>query len=256
MAILFWFYKEPKICENRLKFLRKYNPETKIFGLYGGDQAEAKKYEKLLRKYLDNFYVSPHKNRHWKWVNGDLMILDWYKRRGKNLAWDSLAVVQWDMLILTNLKKYFNGIKKYQIFLSGLRLLTKEIEKKWMWTRKGNKHRKNYLNFIDYIEKEYNFKRPAFCCLFIFQIFPKIFFEKYLKVKNKRVGMLEYKVPVYAKIFKTSFYRKNIGVGWLKNAGKYPLNAVNKIREESYIRKELRKKNGWRIFHPVHQIWK
>jgi len=27
LAILFWFYKEQEICENRLKLLRKYNPE-------------------------------------------------------------------------------------------------------------------------------------------------------------------------------------------------------------------------------------
>jgi hypothetical protein len=36
LAILFWFYKEPEICRNRLKLLKVKNPNTQIFGLYGG----------------------------------------------------------------------------------------------------------------------------------------------------------------------------------------------------------------------------
>ena len=44
LAILFWFYKEPEICLNRLKILKKYNPDLKIFGLFGGDIKEEKNY--------------------------------------------------------------------------------------------------------------------------------------------------------------------------------------------------------------------
>ena len=33
LAILFWFYKEPEVCENRLQLLKKYNPDLKILGL-------------------------------------------------------------------------------------------------------------------------------------------------------------------------------------------------------------------------------
>ena len=33
-AILFRFYKEIDVCINRLKLIKKYNPELEIFGLY------------------------------------------------------------------------------------------------------------------------------------------------------------------------------------------------------------------------------
>ena len=37
LAIVFWFYKEPDICRERLEFIKNKNPGLKIFGLYGGD---------------------------------------------------------------------------------------------------------------------------------------------------------------------------------------------------------------------------
>jgi len=33
LAILFWFYKEPEICQNRLELLRQNNPTISIYGL-------------------------------------------------------------------------------------------------------------------------------------------------------------------------------------------------------------------------------
>jgi hypothetical protein len=255
MAILFWFYKEPEICKNRLEILRKYNPDMKIYGLFGGQQGKVKIFKKYLGKYLDDFYVSPPKDSRWKWINGDLMILDWYKKRGKKLVWDSIAVVQWDALVFVSLKKYFRNIKKGQVFLSGLKLLEKTTENRWHWTRSDRKERKNYLNFLDYVRKNYNYSGKPLCCLFIFQIFPRIFFEKYLTVKNRAVGMLEYKIPIYAKIFNIPFFRKDVGILWFQKVPK-PLNAMAVEIGKKYIGAELKKKNGWRIFHPYFKEWK
>lgn len=255
LAILFWFYKEPEICKNRLEILRKYNLDMKIYGLYGGQQDEAKKFKQYLGKYLDDFYVSPSKDPKWKWINGDLMILDWYKKRGKKLEWDSVVVVQWDALVFDSLKRYFKNIKKGQIFLSGLRNLDRTLENRWHWTRTDEKERVNYLNFLEYVRKNYNYSEKPLCCLFIFQIFPRIFFEKYLTVKNKTIGMLEYKVPIYAKIFKIKFFRKDIGVWWFQKGENLPLNAEVVKINKAYIKSELKKKKGWRIFHPYFKKW-
>ncbi|MBA4320186.1 MAG: hypothetical protein C0412_17445, partial [Flavobacterium sp.] len=208
-------------------------------------------------KYLDDFYAfNLNKDSNWKWINGDLMILDWYDKRGRNLSWDSVVVVQWDMLIFDSLLNQFSKIKKDQIYLSGLRKLDAEIENKWDWTRPDKKERQNYLNFLEYVKINYGYvDQPSLCSLFIFQIFPRIFFKKYLRVKNKEVGMLEYKIPIYAKIFNISFFKKNIGVWWFSDEPK-PLNARSKEISKDYIQQELAKKNGWRIFHPYYKIWK
>ncbi len=256
LAILFWFYKDPEICLNRLKLIKKHNPNVKIFGLYGGDKAKAGSFKNKLKSYLDDFHVSSlcSKPRKYKWIHGDLMILDWYKERGQNLKnWDGVAIVQWDALILGNIKKQFPRMKKGELFISGTRILDEYIEKKWDWTKKGKKHRKNYLEFKKYIKEKYSYRNRLLCSLFIFQIFPRIFFDKWLTVEDREIGMLEYKIPTYAKIFKIPIYKRDIGVWWFNkraNKGETPLNAREIEIKESFIKSELDKKDGFRIFHP------
>jgi hypothetical protein len=258
LAILFWFYKEPEICENRLQLLKKYNPDLKIYGLFGGEKNETDKYKQQLEKYLDDFYVSPYEDSDWKWINGDLMILEWFDKRGRELEWDSVAVVQWDMLVFDSIQKQFNGMKKNEIYLSGTRTLDKKTEDRWHWTRPDRKERKNYIIFLEYIEENYGHTNEILCCLFIFQIFPRIFFEKYLAVKDKEIGMLEYKIPMYAKIFGIPFFEKDLGAWRFETErarNETPLKACTTEIKKSFIESELKKENGFRIFHPYFKKW-
>ena len=96
--------------------LRYYNPKTKIFGLFGGDIDNYKQAEKKTIYLLDDlFFYNETKDQQWKWKHGDLMINHWYRERGKNLEWNSLVLVQWDMLLfesidninMASLKEYY-----------------------------------------------------------------------------------------------------------------------------------------------------
>ncbi len=82
-----------------------------------------------------------------------------------------------------------------------------------------------------------------------------MFFERYLKVGNRSVGMLEYKVPTYAEIFGIPVFRKDLGVKWDEGRKNRPLNAIPREISAPYIRRQLRKRGGWRIFHPYYQKW-
>lgn len=262
LAILFWFYKDPEICINRLELIKKYNPNTKIYGLYGGPKAEKELYKDKLKPFLDDFYTSKTEDTSWKWIHGDLVLLEWYENRGKSLEWDSIAIVQWDMLIFTNLNNYFSDVKKGEVLLAGFQPLDKYTENNWSWTKsdyKGshNKERDNYLQFLDYVEKEYSYTDIPYCCQFIFEIFPKEFFSEYSNVKNKELGMLEYKIPIYAKIFGLNIIEKDLGVHWWqKDQETLPLNADTREIKDKLIKEELEKENGWRIFHPYFKQWK
>ena len=256
LAILFWFYKESEICENRLKLLKKYNPNLKIYGFYGGEISEADKYKNKLCKYLDDFYIfTANTDEDWKWINGDLMILDWYEKRGQNLKWDSIIVVQWDMLVFDSLIDQFSGMKKDEIFISAVREIDDLIESKWDWVKIGSKERQNYLNFLNYVKKKYEYKDKPLGSLFILEILPRTYLEKYLMVEDKEVGMLEYKTPIYAQIFGIPFYQKDIGIIWYATEKQTPLNAIPKEIPEDYIKKQLAENSGWRIFHPYYKIW-
>lgn len=257
LAILFWFYKSPVVCENHLRLLRKYNRDIKIYGLYGGERKKMDLYKKRFGKYLNNFYCSPPRSTHWKWIHGDLMIRDWYKKCGRRLDWDSVVVIQWDMLVFESIKKLFSGIKEGEIFFSGLRKLDSTLEERWTWT-KPKKGRWNYLKFKRHIKSNYGYgKRTLPCCLFIMEIFPRTFLNKYLAVKNPGVGMLEYKVPTYAEIFRIPVYKKDMGVWWCDESsqGRALTACCNEINT-GFIKSELKKKNGWRAFHPYFKVWK
>ena len=238
--------------------LKKHNPDTTIFGLFGGEEKERDMYKERLAKYMDDFYASPFDDPDWKWINGDLMILDWFEKRGQQLTWDSIVVVQWDTLVFDALQSQFAGIKEGEIFLSGARILDREVENQWDWTKSESKERKDYLNFIDYIKTQYDYTDDILCSLFILQVFPRVFFEKYKTVKNKEVGMLEYKIPVYAKIFGIPFYKKDFGVWWFDtktNRAETPLNARRVEIKKEFIAKELTQGEGYRIFHPYYDVW-
>jgi hypothetical protein len=247
LAALFWFYKEPDVCENRLDLLRRHNGDLAVFGLFGGEAGEAPLFEARLRGRLDDFYAAPPADREWKWLNGDLMLLDWYERRGRDLAWDQIAVVQWDMLVLGSLKGQLPGMKPDEMFLSGLAPLDETLEWRWYWTRDPAR-RPDYLSFRQHVGAHFGFQRAPLRCFFIFQVFPRAFFERYAAIPAREIGMLEYKVPTYAEIFGIPFFRRDLGID----------TALNPDAREiagDFIRRELDKPAGWRLFHPYYRIW-
>lgn len=264
LAILFWFYKDVDVCENRLQLLKKQNPDSKIFGLYGWPKSQENKFEVRLNKYLDNFYTTPEKNSFKKWIHGDLYLLDRYQKIWKKLKWDSIFLAQRDILIFESIKNIFKGIKKDELFLPHYDLITKKVESERWWTsiKCHNKTqdtdrikihmRKNYLEFKQYIKKEYWFQSTLPRTIFMTAMLPRIFFEKYQTVKEIEIGFLEYKIPTYAKIFKIKIFKKDL---WEKTnpIEKCPMNADAIEIKKKYIELELKKSKWRRIFHPYYK---
>ena len=210
----------------------------------------------FLSKYLKSFYRSPFSDPDWKWIHGDLVILDWYEKYGKNLDFDSIVVVQWDMLFFDSIENQFDMLNKNEMYLSGFRRLDEYTETHWEWTDPNKEYRQNYLDFIKYVKDNYSYNNKQIpCCLFILEVIPKIFFNKYLEIRDKEVGMLEYKIPVYAEIFNINVITREGEAHWWDEVEKYPLNAEPIEIKGEYIDKELKKENGWRIFHPYFKKW-
>lgn len=266
LAILFWFYKDLDVCENRLQLLKKHNPDSKIYGLFGWPKSQENKFKKKLNKYLDNFYTTPEKNSFKKWIHGDLYLLDRYQKRWRKLEWDSIIIAQRDLLIFQPIKDIFKWIKKDEIFLPHHDLITKKVESDWHWTssqqfkqtdnnKKTKAHmRGNYLEFKKYIKKEYWFKSTLPRTIFMTAILPRIFFEKYQTVKEIEIGFLEYKIPTYTKIFKIKRFKKYL---WEKiiPVDKCPMNADAIEIKKEYISSQLKRKNWRRVFHPYYKIY-
>lgn len=266
-AILFWFYKDIEVCKNRLQILKLYNPETKIFGLYGGNINEFNKYKIKLNIFFNDLYCyeNPRTNQ-WKWRHGDLMINTWFKERGYLLDWESIVIVQWDMLLFNSINRIFNIVKQDELLFSGLRTV-KEVESWWPWIKKGSNEEENYIKCINNIKLNTGEDIEPLCCLFIVIVLNRNFLKKYAYIKDEETGFLEYKMPTYAKAWGFKFYNGSLFNPWwaadpktkLINKKEKTLIAVKQVISLDVIKSHLLIKNGKRIFHPYFKkipLWK
>ncbi len=261
LAILFWFYKDLEISRNRLKLLRHYNPDAPIFGLYGGGKDEAEVFESQLSSYLDDFFAfSDDRSSEWKWINGDLMIADWYSQRGRVLSWDSIVVVQWDMLVFGPLTETFKELKEGEMLLSSLRPVT-EVINWWYWTTQ-EPGAQRYTEFVKYIHDKFDYNDSPLCCQFVVVALPREFLERYITVEEPELGFIEYRVPTYARMFGIPFCQTKAFECWWSHEPatadtRYCDIALTAAGPVSFgaICRHLLRRDGARVFHPFYKIF-
>jgi hypothetical protein len=256
LALLFWFYKDLAVTRNHLELIRHHNPGRPVYGLYGGPGKGATRFLTGLGDLLDDFWVYPDtygSGEDHKWMEGDLLLLDWFDQRGRHLEWDSVAVVQWDLLVLGDIGAVLPGLGKGELYFSGYRTLPTTFEPEWQWTAPGGEHRTDYEEFRKAVATAFGYRRRPKQCLFVLEVLTKEFFERYLDFPFKHLGMLEYRVPTAAAVFGLPVYRRSIGCGW--DGRLAPINAVWEGIDTAYIARQLRRSAGWRLFHPYEAIW-
>ncbi len=261
LAVLFWFYKDLTTCRDRVRTLRCFNPGVEVYGLYGGDVSGAKDAEAAMADLFDDFWAFPEANTpRWKWTNGDLMIARWFSDRGSSLKWDTIFVVQWDMLVAAPLSQLFPALQEDQILLSGFRPID-EVKTVWWWAKRTDHQVARELDdFQEFLSTTCHYDGPIFACLFVVACLPRQFLERFVALGPPTVGFMEYKLPTLAKVLQVEVceahsYRPG---GWSPKAGVLGLssserflNAINIEPPLSSILKEFRHDNGHRVFHPV-----
>jgi hypothetical protein len=256
-ALLFWFYRDVGVCAERLRHLRALHPGQRIYGLYGGPEEEADDFERALSPWLDDFYVATRQpDPYLKWLQGDLEIVEWLEVRGRALDWESIAVVQWDLLVKAPLAGLLPGLAPEHLYFSGLRVLDAVLEARWYWTRQGN-HQRSYRRFRAQIAGRFGFQGPPLCCLFIFAVLTRPFLEVYAREAPSLAGFLEYKLPTLARIHGFPCLVGDLGVLWdpLERAVQKPLSALPQPVPRAYVEAELARPDGFRLFHPVPYPW-
>ena len=199
LGILFWFYKDPIVCGNRLRQLRRENPSTPIFGLFGGPPEDRERFTASLSRWLDDFWAYPSgADSRWKWRHGDALLSRWFTDRGEALEWDSVFVAQWDLVAVRPLQRLLPSMEKGDMLLSGLRPV-REVESWWQWTQEP--HRGEYEEFLGHVASRLGPVEDPMCCQFIAMVIPRDFLCPYAAIERPELGFLEYKVPVYAQAF-------------------------------------------------------
>lgn len=261
VAILFWIYKDPDLCAARARLLRKLNPETPVYVLYGGDLAEAGRFERARSPWVDDFYAFPEA---WppprKWLHGDQLIADWYRNRGARLDWDTVFVAQWDLLLLAPLSKLCRSLRPDDVLLPGLRPI-REVADWWWWVRPNSQEAEEYARFLDSLGAA----RPAdpLCCNFAAAALPRRFLKTYAELSQPDLGFLEYKLPIYAQVWGFRFCEDHpFNPVWRAERGRRgalaffdTLHAEKRPIPTPVVLLNALLPGGARVFHPYHRPW-
>jgi hypothetical protein len=260
LGILFWFYRDVLVCENRIRMLRHRNPGVPIFGLYGGPLDEQEAFT-VLAPLLDDLWVFPdERETRWKWRNGDLVLSRWYAERGRMLTWDSVFVAQWDLVVTVPLATLLPPLAPGEMLLSGVRPV-RDVESWWLWTQ--GEAREEYDTFTAHVTARYGTVEEPMCCQFIASVLPRDFLARYGTIDQPELGFLEYKVPAYAQRFGVPLVPDTCFRPWwpeepaTAHAGRTAslMHAwPTPVRLPVMMYESLRP-GGRRAFHPYHGIY-
>jgi hypothetical protein len=259
VAVLFWFYRDLPLCRNRAELLRRDNPGVDIYGLYGGDTRDAPRFREALAPLLDDFWSfdEPAAPK-WKWLHGDLMLAAWYEARGRELEWDHVFVVQWDMLLLEPVAELVPDLAPDDVLLSGVRPV-RDVEPAWVWSKGG--HEPEYRAFLEKLEATYGPVEPM-SCVFVVACLPRALLAAYRDLDGD-TGYIEYRLPTLARALGLRLVDDERFAAWRPaDATSGPatrrqrfLNGSRRAVLLPSILLERSREDGARVFHPYHGLY-
>ena len=269
LACLFWCYKEPALCRDRLELLRRHNPTTPIYVLFGGAPDQADRVRAAFGELVDDFYtftdpppagLEPEgeggfrAGTFWKYTHGDLLIAAWHRDRGRELAFDTLVVVQWDMLVFGPLEQVFECLGPGEALFSGLRPVS-EVQHRWIWATPSRPDSwKEYQAFRAHVRDVTGYQGEPLCCLTIVMALPRTFLDRYVELERPELGFIEYRLPTWAAAWGVPLCREHPFRPWWGTTERYrlfsPLRALPREIWAPTLALNLLRPGGARVFHP------
>ena len=190
-----------------------------------------------------------------RWLQSDLIVVEWFERRGHGLSWDSVALVHWDLLLAEPLEEVLPDLAFGQLYFSGLRTIDAALESAWVWTSRPP-NRSSYLRFREQLAALGHRGAPL-ACIFMFSVLTRDFLLKYQRDSRLFSGLNEYKLPSLARHYGLPIMEKDLGVLWdpLEDRADAPMNAINRPISRQFVSTQLARKGGWRVFHPFIEPW-
>lgn len=251
-VILFRFYKEFKICLNRLELLKFFNPKTTIFGIFGGEKIQYQRVKKIFQKELADVHFMPFKDPRWKWLHGDLTTREWFISVGKNSDFEMLHVIDWDLLLFGAIDKIYKHIKD-GVGLTGLTPLNK-IEDRWHWTKNADQ-RKKWLKSLKRVRAEFGYNQEPYACLGPGVCYSYEFLKKFSQIKPLDLVIEELSIPVSAQILKQPLYNTGFYPKWFDHHWHKIFNCLGRPIKLETIIENLKNPKGARVFHPCQEIY-
>jgi hypothetical protein len=251
---IFRFHREPFVCRNRLRILRRLNPDIPVFGLYGGTldhfRVPARLGTRPLARYLDDLYYLPGRS----WADHDMAIRSWFLDRGNQVRFDVAYLIEWDMLLLAPLSELYRDIPRHALGLTGLTTLD-AIEDQWSWlTREA--YRRELGELMGHLRDTYAFSGPSYACLGPGTCLPRAFIEQYASIRVPVLCHDEVRLPTFAKALGFDLHDTGFFKRWFDDDEYRVFNADRKEIDRHVIRQELAQDTGRRVFHPHFRVFR
>ncbi|MDE1825026.1 MAG: hypothetical protein KGH82_01400 [Candidatus Micrarchaeota archaeon] len=216
-----------------------------------GEQSNYDQAKKLLGDLVEDIYFLKNKSKKWKWMNGDLSLRQWYIDRGKELKFDFVYNIEWDMLFLKPLAAFCKNVPKDGLALSGLIRLG-GVEKRWYWTKRERK--KEWHELLGYAKSRFNYRGTPYASIGSGFRIPRKFLDFYSEIEVPQLCHDELRMPLFGqlcglKLYDTRFFK------WFDTKGYKFFNAMKNPIKRGTIEKELAKPDGRRAFHPYYSKW-
>lgn len=251
--IIFRFDRKPAICRNRLRILQLLNPAVPIYGIYGGNEKSYFLMHKYTSPFLKHIYKIKNRPALWKWINFDLALRDWYRSVGHKVDFDMAHIIEWDMLFTDPLEKVYSHIRANEVGTTGLVAL-KKVEKGWWWTT-HEPFKTQWKNLLVFVRKKYRYNNAPFASVGPGLCLPRIFLKRYSEAEVPELAHDELRVPLYAQIFNLRLKDTLIKKHNPEKIEEKFFNCSKTPIKPAVVRRENKKKNGRRAFHPYRTFF-
>ncbi len=248
---LLYFHREPLVVRNRLRLLRLFNPDVRIFGIYGGSDLVYARLGRPLRRMLgteiEDVYHLSGKSRLWKWANTDLAALNWFEAVGRDVEFDSVVLVQWDMLLFAPLDVLYDDVPADTVALTGL-VPVSELQGRWPFLG-YERYSRELQQLTELARSEFGFTEALHACLGPGACLPRTFLERYPALHLPTLCHDEIRMPLVSRLLGLDLVETGFIGDWFDEEEARYFNAWRGI-DRSLIEQQLGTDGGRRAFHP------
>ncbi len=249
---LFRYHNNIEGCINRLRFFKQMQPKVPVIGLFGGNENEFEHYNQVLSDWLDNNYCINNHTALWKWKNGDLAVQEWFRDQGHEMDFDVVHMLEWDLLLFAPLDELHRDIPNNGIGMAGLTPLEK-VKKKWFWVR-NCEQQQQWEALKKFLFEKWQYEGPYLASVAPGMFFSRKFLEDFAQYDIPDWGNDEIRLPNLAQAMGYPVHHLGFFKRWFSKREWRYFNCNDMEIADKTIHRELKKKDGRRVFHPYRQL--
>lgn len=255
--VVFRLDRDPLVCRAHVAHMRRLNPGVSIHGLYGGPGGHRGAAFRLAGRRvigLDSLWFSPHAGA-WNSRHSDIALTQWYREVGRDLDFDVLHFLEWDILLCAPLERFFAAVPEGAVALTAPTPIS-ELDPEWEWLRTPER-RRQYEQLLSDVRARFGYDQAPHACWGAGPVMPREFLERYAAVPPPEACPHdELRMPLFVQALGFELVGTGLRTRFVDPA-EDPFFNLNSVEiEPSTIDAELARPDGYRAFHPVRRAYR